>query len=90
MLGAKPISVAEGMNTKEKGRKYLVTSDRRVLKLCDLKLSFAPKYAITLNIINVEFGDPERILEAPGRYFLSPSVLFSFSSLPSRIRGDPL
>lgn len=65
MLGAKPISVAQGMNTKKKGRKYLVTSDRRVLKEYNLKLSFTPKYAVILNIINVGFGAPERILEAP-------------------------
>ena len=71
------------------GGKNLVLGDPRVLKLCDLKPKL-PIYPIMLNIIQVEFGLAERILEALGLYFLSQAVLFPLSALLSRIRRDPL
>lgn len=84
MVDAKPISVAAGMTTR-----CLVMGDSRVLKLCDLK-QLPPLYPIMLNIIKVELGLLERILEALGLYFLSLAVLFPLSSLLSWIRGDRL
>lgn len=78
MVGAKLISAAEGMNTKEWGRGCPVTGDRRVLQLCDLQLSFSPTHHVSSYAEYHKNGIWASREDFRGSWLSSSSLLFYF------------